>query len=61
MVALISVCIKEDQCSVIRVLWQEGVSGTVIHQKLSAQYGHSVLQQWSVYKWIEQLKMVTFL
>jgi hypothetical protein len=56
MAAPLSVCTKEEQRSVIRFLWSEGVSGAAIHQRLSAQYGNSVLLQWSVYEWIEKLK-----
>ena len=56
MAALLSVCTKEAHRSVIQFLWSEAVSGTAIHQRLSAQYGNSVLPQWSVYEWIEKLK-----
>ena len=49
-------CTKEKQRPVIRFLWTEGVSGAEIHQRLSAQYGNSVLPQRSVYEWIERLK-----
>ena len=40
----------------VRFLWSEGVSGAAIHQRLSPQYGNSVLPQRSVYEWIEKLK-----
>ena len=43
MAAPLSVCTKEEQRSVIRFLWSEGVSGAEIHRRLSAQYGNSVL------------------
>jgi hypothetical protein len=33
-----------------------GESGAAIHQRLSAQYGNSVLPQRSVYEWIEKFK-----
>ena len=56
MAAPLSVCTKEKPRSVIRFLWSEGVSGASIHQRLSAQYGNSVLPQRSVYEWIEKLK-----
>jgi transposase len=52
----LSVCTKEEQRSVIRFLWSEGVSEAEIHRRLSAQYGNSVLPQRSVYEWIEKLK-----
>ncbi|XP_023715680.1 uncharacterized protein LOC111868870 [Cryptotermes secundus] len=56
MAAPLSVCTKKEQRSVIRFLWSEGVTGAAIHQRLSAQYGNSVLPQWSVYEWFEKLK-----
>ena len=52
----LSVCIKEEQRSVILFLWSEGVSRASTHQRLSAQYGNSVLPQWSVYEWNEKFK-----
>jgi hypothetical protein len=39
MAAPLSVCTKEEQRSVIRFLWSDGVSGAAINQRLSAQYG----------------------
>ena len=36
MAAPLSVCTKEEQCSVIRFQWSEGVSWAAIHQRLSA-------------------------
>jgi hypothetical protein len=56
MAAPLSVCTKEEQRSVIRFLWSEGVSGAETHRRLSAQYRNSVLLQWSVYEWIEKFK-----
>ena len=56
MAAPLSVCTKEEQRSVIRFLWSEGVSGAEMHRRLSAQYGNSVLPQRSVYEWIEKFK-----
>ena len=52
----LSVCTKEEQRSVIRFLWSEGVSGAEIHGRLSAQHGNSVLLQRGVYEWLEKLK-----
>jgi transposase len=52
----LSVCSKEEQRSVVRFLWSEGVSRAEIHRRLSAQYGNSVLPQRSVYEWIEKFK-----
>ena len=56
MAAPLSFCTKEEQRSVIRFLWSEGVPGTEIHRRLSVQYGNSVLSQRSVYEWIEKFK-----
>lgn len=56
MAAPLSICTKEEQRSVIRFLWAEGVSGAEIHRRLSVQYGSSVLPQRSVYEWIEKFR-----
>jgi hypothetical protein len=56
MAVMLSVRIKEEQCSIIQFLWLESVSGAAVHQRLLAQYGNSVLLRWSVYERIEQLK-----
>jgi hypothetical protein len=56
MAAPLSVCTKEEQRSVIRFLWSDGVSGAELNRRLSAQYGNSVLPQRSVYEWTEKLK-----
>jgi hypothetical protein len=56
MAAPLSVCTKEEQRSVIRFLWSEGVSGAEIHRRLSAKNGKSVLPQRSANEWIEKLK-----
>ncbi|XP_066946989.1 protein GVQW3-like [Macrobrachium rosenbergii] len=54
--APISICTKEEQRSVIRFLWSEGVPGAEIHRRLSVQYGGNVLPRRSVYEWNEQFK-----
>jgi transposase len=54
--APLAVCTKEEQRSVIRFLWSEGVSGAEIHRRLTEQYGNSVLSQRTVYEWIERFK-----
>ena len=56
MAAPLPVCTKEEESSVIRFLWSEGVSGAEIHRRLSAQYGNSVLRHQSVYEWIGRFK-----
>jgi hypothetical protein len=42
MAALLYVCTKEEQHSVIQFLWSEGVSGASVYQRLSAQCENSV-------------------
>ncbi|PNF22656.1 hypothetical protein B7P43_G07101 [Cryptotermes secundus] len=49
-------CTKEEQRTVIRFRWLEGVSGAESHQRLSAQYGDTALPRRSVYEWIEKFK-----
>ena len=56
MSALLSVCTKEEQRSVIRFLWAEGVKGAEIHARLCTQYGDNALSRRSVYEWIEMFK-----
>jgi len=56
MSARLSVCTKEEQRSVIRFLWAEGVKGTEIHARLCTQYGDKALPRRSVYEWIEMFK-----
>jgi len=46
-------CAKEEQRSVIRFLWAEGVPGSHIHLRMCAQYGDKVLSRRIVYEWIE--------
>ena len=40
MLARLSVCTKEEQRSVIRFLWAEGVKGAEIYARLCTQYGN---------------------
>ena len=56
MSARLSVCTKEEQRSVIRFLWAEGVKGAEIYARLSTQYGDKALPRQSVYEWIEMFK-----
>ena len=56
MSARLSVCTKEEQRSVIRFLWAEGVKGAEIHARLYTQYGDNALPRRSVYEWIEMFK-----
>ena len=49
-------CTKEEQRSVIRFLWEEGVLGAQIHLRMCAQYGDKVLSHRIVYEWIEMFE-----
>ena len=49
-------CTKEEQRSVIRFLWAEGVPGAQIHLRMCAQYGDEVLSRRIVYEWIEMFE-----
>ena len=52
----LSVCTKEEQRSVIRFLWAEGVKGAEIHARLRTQYGDNALPRRSIHEWIEMFK-----
>jgi len=56
MLASLSVCTREEQRSVIRLLWAEGVKGAEIHARLCTQYGKNALPRRSVYGWIEMFE-----
>ena len=56
MLAGLSVCTREEQRSVIRFLWAEGVKGAEIHARLCTQYGNNALPRRSVYEWIEMFE-----
>ena len=49
-------CTKEEQRSVIRFLWEEGVPGAQIHLRMCTQYGDKVLSRRIVYEWIEMFE-----
>ena len=50
-------CTKEEQRSVIRFLWAEGVPGAQIHlSAVCAQYGDKVLSLRIVYEWTEMFE-----
>ena len=49
-------CTKEEQRSVIRFLWAEGVPGAQIHLHMCAQYGDKVLSRRIVFEWIEMFE-----
>jgi len=56
MAAELIYCTKEEQRSVIRFLWAEGVLGAQIHPRMCAQYGDKVLSCRIVYEWIEMFE-----
>ena len=56
MAAILINCTKEEQRSVIRFLWAEGVPGTQIHLRMCAQYWDKVLPRRIVYEWIEMFE-----
>jgi len=49
-------CTIEEQLSVIRFLWAEGVPGAQIHLRMCAQCGDKVLSRRIVYEWIEMFE-----
>jgi hypothetical protein len=56
MAAKLGNCTKEEQQSVIRYLWAEGLPGGQIHQHMCAQYEDSALSRRVVCEWIEMFK-----
>ncbi|KYO21352.1 histone-lysine N-methyltransferase SETMAR [Alligator mississippiensis] len=56
MATQLAVCTKEEQRSVIRFLWAEGVPPSEIHRRIVAQYGKNCLAQRKVYEWVEKFK-----
>ena len=56
MAAELTNCTKEEQRSVIRFLWAEGVPGAQIHLRMCAQYGDKVLSCRIIYEWIEMFE-----
>jgi len=49
-------CTKEEQRSVKRFLWAQGVLGAQIHLCMCVQYGDKVLSRRIVYEWIEMFE-----
>jgi len=49
-------CTKEEQRSVIRFLWAEGVLGAQIHLRMCAEYGYKVISCRIAYEWIEMFE-----
>ena len=49
----LSNCTVEEQRSIIRFLWSEGVKPSEIYRRMKVQYGDSCLSQERVYEWVE--------
>jgi len=49
-------CTKQEQRSVIRFLWAEGVPGEQTHLRMCVQYGDKVLSRRIVCEWIEMFE-----
>jgi len=56
MAALLSTCTMEEQRSIIRFLWSEGVKPSEIYRRMKVQYGDSCLSQGRVYEWVERFQ-----
>jgi transposase len=49
-------CTIEEQCTVVRFLWAEGVKSAEIHRRMLAQYGARTMHQRKIYEWIGRFK-----
>ena len=56
MAAPLSTCTVEEQRSVIRFLWSEGVKPFEIYRRMRVQYGDSCLSQGIVYECVERFQ-----
>jgi len=56
MAAPLSTCTLEEQRSVIRFLWSEGVKPSEIYRRMKVQYGDSCLYQGRMYEWVERFQ-----
>ena len=56
MAAPLSTCTMEEQRSVIRFLWSEGVKPYELYGRMKVQYGDSCLSQGRVYEWVERFQ-----
>jgi len=56
MAAALSTCTVEEQRSVIRFLWSEGVKPSEIYRRMNVQYGDSCLSQGRVCEWVESFQ-----
>jgi len=49
-------CTIEEQCGIVRFLWEERVKPVEIHRRMLAQYGQSTMSKRKVYEWVESFK-----
>ena len=56
MVAPLSTYTMEEERSVIRFLWSEGVKHSEMYRRMKVQYGDSCLRQGRVYEWAERFQ-----
>jgi transposase len=56
MAAPLENCTREEQRSVIRFLWSEGVKPREIHRRMIQQYGGSCMSKRKVYQWVERFQ-----
>ena len=56
MTAPLSTCNVEEQRSVIRFLWSDGVKPSEIYRRMKVQYEDSYLSQGRVYEWVERFQ-----
>ena len=56
MAAPLSTCTVEEQRSVIRFLWSEGVKPSETYRRMKVQYGDSYLSEGRLYEWVERFQ-----
>jgi hypothetical protein len=56
MAAPLESCTREEQRSVIRRLWSEGMKLREIHRRMIQQYGGSSMNERTVYQWVERFQ-----
>ncbi|GFG38000.1 hypothetical protein Cfor_10299, partial [Coptotermes formosanus] len=49
-------CTKQEQRSVVRFLFSEGVKPIEIHRRMRIQYGDRCMSRTQVYEWTEKFK-----
>jgi len=49
-------CTKQQQLSVVRFLFSEGVKPIEIHRRMRIQYGDRCMSRTQVYEWTEKFK-----